>query len=244
MTNPRPSYQDRPPRINYYRDFMSFTLYTDAPSGGTKKSRLLPGMLNENFRFSCYPNDPTEAKDNPAMAKKGIIWGCNPRTFQRFINLFLEVAKGEKGKNNKIASNVPGQYEEGAARGPMILRSELYFGKDNEGIVWICVKAPDRPTVRFIFDASTYDVFYDPATGRPLNKDVNSQEEAISWAVLLSNIYGRSYPVEEPYQIVDGQRVGGAPGGSPTHSQAAAAPKEGTPQPAPPANPSFDDITW
>lgn len=240
----RKAYSDRPPRQNYYRDLVSFTLYTDAPSGGQKKSRLLPGMLNENFRLSCYPNDPTEAKDNPEQAKKGIIWGCNPRTFARFINLFLEVARGEKGKNNKIVSNMPGAYEEGGGRAPMVLRSELYFGKDNEGIVWICVKAPDRPTVRFIFEASMYDVFYDPTTGKPLNRDINSQDEAVSWALLLSNIYGRCFPVEETYQIVDGQRVSGSPAGQNHTPAAPAAPKEGTPTPAPPANPSFDDITW
>ena len=243
MANPRKQFSDRPQRTNYYRDLPSFTLYTDAPSGGTKKSRLQSGLLNENFRFSCYPNDPTEAKDNPDQAKKGIIWGCNPKTFQRFITLFLEIARGERGHNNKIASNVPGSYDEESGRGPMVLRSELFFGKDNEGIVWICVKAPDRPTVRFIFEASTYDVFYDPATGRPLNKDINSQEEAVSWAVLLSNIYGRAYPLEDPYQIVDGQRVAGNPSHSSTPS-APPPPKEGTPTPAPPANPSFDDIAW
>lgn len=197
-------------------------------------------MLNENFRFTCYPNDPTEAKDNPSVANKGIIWGVNPKTFKRFIMMFIDIAKGEPNKNNKIASNVPGAYEEGAARGPMILRSELYFGKDSEGIVWICLKAEGRPTVRFIYEGSMFDIFYDPATGKPLNKDINSQEDAISWATLLDNIYGRCYPVDESYQIVDGQRVtgSGASNGAPKTESSGASHSPS----APPA--TFDDLTW
>lgn len=231
---------DRPQRINHYRDFQTFSLYTDPPSGGVKKSRFVPGMLNENFRFTCYPNDSTEAKDSPTTANKGIIWGVNPKTFKRFILMFIDIAKGERNKNNKIASNVPGSYEEGAGRGPMVLRSELYFGKDSEGIVWICLKAEGRPTVRFIFEGSMYDIFYDPSTGRPLNKDMNSQEDAVSWATLLDNIYGRCYPVDESYQIVDGQRVSdnGVVAGGPK----AEAPNNGASPSTPPT--TFDDLTW
>jgi hypothetical protein len=140
------------PRI---QELDKFGIYVSAPGEEGKRSRLAWSILNGNPRISVYTNITSDANVN-----YGIISApMNPETFYIFMHMLESMCKGENGKNAKIDCNSKKRLENGKY-GDMFLLSELYFGKDDNGIMWISVQSTGRPKIKFEIHLSDFHKIY------------------------------------------------------------------------------------
>jgi len=167
------------PKIN---ELHKFSMFTASPNAEGKRSRLAWCIRDGNPRISVYTNDPND------KVSYGIIpCPMNPETFLIFINLFEKVIKGENNNKYKIDCFTAYKDNEGKRQDPILL-SELWFGKDENGIVWISALALNRPKIRFNFAISDFHRFY-KADGNPLNESESSQMQAYAVITAIKDIY-------------------------------------------------------
>jgi hypothetical protein len=128
-----------------------YTMYADNNTG--KKAKLCWCIRESSPRITVYTNNPLDT------VSKGVI-NCpmNPETFFLFVDLFEQVLKGPNDKKYKINcfngyNPETGTYD---SQGPKNLVCELWFGKDEEGIAWISLIAPERPQIKFVFKLSDF----------------------------------------------------------------------------------------
>ena len=139
--------QQAKPKIN---ELNKFTIFANAPGAEGRRSRIAWSIRDGNPRITVYTNIPS---DN---VNYGIISApMNPETFYAFLELFEKVIHGESDVKYKIEcyTSIPdkdGKYTD------KTLLSDVIFGKDANGVVWISVVSGNRPKIKFELKISDY----------------------------------------------------------------------------------------
>ena len=171
--------QTTPIRIN---EILRFSMFTDAPGVEGKRSRLAWSVRDGNPRVTVYTNIPTDT------IQKGVLSApMNPETFFIFLDLFEKVALGDNGIKYKIDCYTSFRKEDGTYT-DKTLQSELWFGKDDQGVIWISVNAPSRPKIKFDFKVYDYHKIY-KGDGTQISESEASALQALAVIKAMRNIY-------------------------------------------------------
>lgn len=168
------------------QELEKFGLFTPAPGADFKRSRLAWCIRDGNPRITVYTNVP-EDKTN-----YGIIPApMNPETFGIFLDLWEQIVKSDVADRKKVQCFTAQRTADGKP-GEKILLSEVLFGRDNEGIVYIIVKAADdaRPKIKFDVKLSEYHKIF-KGDGTPLTEKEGSTLQALAMINTLRSTYER-----------------------------------------------------
>lgn len=166
------------------RELSRFNMFAPNPANGQRQSRLSWGVRDGNPRITVFTNTQTEKPVD------GIITAAmNPETFYIFLSDLNEVAlNGENGTKRKIDCFQGVYGDDGKITNERILASELYYGKDDNGIVWLSVISGNKPKVKFEFKVSDYHKFY-RGNGEALSDKETSQLQTLAVVLALKDIY-------------------------------------------------------
>jgi hypothetical protein len=125
------------PILNY----ANMTLWTTIP-GSKTRGRFSFSMRNGNPRISVGYED-SDGKSHFSTV------GFDPITFEVFLKEFEQVIEGPSGVKSSFDNR---RLRDGA----WVTINKLYFGKDEEGKVWIGLSAEGLINLRFVFEGSRY----------------------------------------------------------------------------------------
>lgn len=171
---------EQPVRIH---DFERLQMWTPTPGAPGKRAKLSFGIRDGNPRVTVFTNDPNDKINN------GVIYAAmNPETFYAFMELFGNVIRAKEEVKYKI-SCFGTRWENNKPTKEKILISDLCFGRDAEGMIWICIIAENRPKIKFEFNISDYHLLLD-GDGKQFDKARASRLEAASKLALFHDVYG------------------------------------------------------
>lgn len=159
-------------------DFNRLAMWTPSPGVENKRARLSFGILDISPRITIFTNNP-----NDTIGKGIIAAAMNPETFFTFLNRLEVIAKGPAGNKEKIECFT------GKER---VKVSDLVFGKDEEGFVWLSIIAPNRPNIKFIFEMSDWHTIQ-RGDGTKFTPSECSVLEAAAKIQVLRNIYTQHF---------------------------------------------------
>lgn len=138
---------EMPPRPKYF-DIDRFARFTNPYSESPRtRAKLTVTFREDLFLFTCYTNDPQADRNDKAKQLEGIIsFPLSLERLKMFKQDFELIAKGPSDKRMKLehyrrAANEP--------TSPLELSSELWWGKDKDGICWMSVTGPNRAKIKF-----------------------------------------------------------------------------------------------
>lgn len=144
-------------------DNRKITMSVPCPSAKGKYSALMWNIVNNNPRITVFTNDPADSTDGGKIsANMDIV------TFYAFIELIKQMCAFD-GETKVMIENKNFIFPGGKRSDQPVVVSELWVGKDKEGIVWISVTAKDRPRIKFPFGFADFHVFK-KADGTPYTK--------------------------------------------------------------------------
>lgn len=161
------------------------SLFAPALEGETRSPRLAWCIYKGNPRLTVFTNTKSDSVSNGVISAP-----MDPRTFFTFLERLKQLADGEPGKKGKISCMTTGRDENGngSATGEKVLLSELVYGKDDQGIVWISIVAKDRPRIKFEHHISDFhEIFH--GDGSPCSKSESSVAHAKATIRLAEEIY-------------------------------------------------------
>ena len=171
------------PQVYTFKELEKFQMYTPAPGAQGKRSALRYSSYRGNPRLSLFtnvPNDSNRGMLNAAM---------NPETFLIFLDLLEKIARDPGPGKYKIDCMTTPRAPEGAERSTeKILGAELYFGRDENGIVWISVTAPNRPRIKFEYRLSEFHKVY-KGDGTALTESEGSTLQALATVLALREVF-------------------------------------------------------
>jgi hypothetical protein len=138
-----------------FKELEKFVMFTDAPGAPGKRSRLVWSSFKGNPRITVFTGVPNDSG-------KGVINApMNPETFLILMDLLKDLCQGTGEVKNKIACYTLMKGEAGAPRSQeQTLLSDIYIGRDTEGIIWISVVVVNRPKIKFEFRISDFHKLY------------------------------------------------------------------------------------
>lgn len=203
-------YGNRPaaaPRVKSFIDHRK--LWISADNGQGKKGTLKWDIYKNNPRITVYTNIPDD-RDNGRISAN-----LNPQVFAAFMTLvqraidFRPTADQPEFKV-KIENMRPNFQKGGGKPDGMVGASELWIGKDSQGIVWLSVTAYNRPKIKFQFFTDEYHNFYH-GTGERFSAGETSVLMAEGYLKVLAEIMG---PLYVNLYVEEEPRNGGNQGGN------------------------------
>jgi hypothetical protein len=202
------------PREKNAFDNKKLNLTAPCPTAKGKMSSLVWGLFSNNPRITVYTNDP---EDNTASKNYGkISANLDGPTFFAFLDLLYKVVDHEGEYKDKV-DNMNYIFPGGKRSDRPVITSELWVGKDKEGVIWMSVAAPasqDRPRIKFIFQSSEFHHWIH-GDGTPYSAAEASKLYARGYVRMLENMMAQmmvSNYVEPPPR--DNTRGGNAGGGN------------------------------
>lgn len=171
------------PQVYTFKELDKFQLYTPTPNTPGKNSAMRFSSYRGNPRISVFTNVAGDTG-------KGIINAAmNPETFFIFLDLLEGIAKNKSPDKYKIdCSTLIRNNETGERATERTLSAELYFGRDDHGIVWISVTAPDRPRIKFEFRVSNFHKIF-KGDGTAINETEASSYQALAFVTAIRSVY-------------------------------------------------------
>lgn len=150
-----------------------FTMWANV-QGQDKRAQLVWSMQDGNPKITVFYNNP----DIKYPASSG--FGLD--TMLMILDAMKRIAAGPSGKTEMVENFMNERDENGKVTGKKKI-SELYYGKDSEGIVWLGIKdvASPKPNVRFTYVMSDFHnlVRRDGDTSIPMSRSEASERMAI-----------------------------------------------------------------
>lgn len=144
--------------------------------------RLVWSEWRGNPRITVYTNNPKDTL-NYGMINAPM----NPETFFAFLNELEDMANGPNGVKGNLACYTRFKNPEGGY-GEKTLLSNLLFGKDDEGMIWLSVISGTRPKIKFEFTISDFHEFTF-SDGRPVDKASSSKRQLLGLLKPIRDVY-------------------------------------------------------
>lgn len=158
------NFKDRPMPV--FRNLKNYTLFAPAVEEGGKQARLTLSFMDGRPRFTLFTNVSTDEG-------KGIIGaGYYPEIFFGIVDRFETILTAEPGTVIPVRNLKPIRTDEGRLTGEKIVSSQLNFGKDESGVLYISLIAPGRTKMKFMFTLSEYHQIF------KADKSAITEEEA------------------------------------------------------------------
>ncbi len=169
-----------------------FTMWASV-AGQERRAQLVWSVQDGNPRLSVFYNNPDIQK--PANASFGLD------TMLMVFDAMKRIAAGPFGKTEVVENFINDRDENGKVIGKKKI-SELYYGKDAEGTVWLGIKdiTYPKPSVKFAFIMSDFHNLMrkDGDTSHPMSKSEASERMAICTIDGLRETYLRmATPVDK-----------------------------------------------
>jgi uncharacterized membrane protein YgcG len=136
----------RPERIKNALDNRKLNLSAPTPGVQGKYASLIWGLYSNNPRLTVYTNDPNDSGEQNGYGK--ISANLDGPTFFAFLEL-LKIAVAAPGEFKDKVENKNFIFPGGKRSERPVVVSELWAGKDKDGLIWISVTARDRPKIKF-----------------------------------------------------------------------------------------------
>lgn len=163
-----------------FKEFEKFSMFTPAPGVPNRRSRLVWSSYRGNPRITVFTGVPDDLE-------KGVLRApMNPETFNSLMDK-LESLIAAPNETRYILDNFTAPKKEDGTTDMFseqrIKVSETWIGKDKNGVIWISVRAENRPSIVFKFIMSDFHKWR--------NGDGSEFTEAQSSAAqCLGSIYG------------------------------------------------------
>lgn len=191
------------PQTYEFKELDKFTMFAPAPGVEGKRARLTWSSFRGNPRMTVFTGIPNDTN-------KGVInAGMNPETFYGFLYLLEKIAQNPQAAAEYILDSDTLKEDDNGERKKRVLASSIYFGRDEEGVMYMKVKAEGRPEIRFNFKISDWHRFR-KGDGTPLSEREGSSLQAISTVHALRQVFGNLVNELRP-PFNPGQRTGGKP---------------------------------
>ena len=167
-----------------FNELAKFSMFTPSPGTDNRRAKLAWVVRDGNPRISVStfnPSDTSKAPINAAM---------NPETFEVFLNEFERIIRSDINEKMKIDC-FKGIRNEDNRVTEKILDSELWFGKDDEGVAFISVISGNRPKIKFEFNISEYHKIH--RSGNPITKAEASCLQALAVVQTIRRVYTQYY---------------------------------------------------
>lgn len=199
-----------PPRKKIALDNRKLNLSAPTPGHQGKFASLIWGLHKNNPRITVYTNDPTDTGPDANYGK--IVAALDGPVFFAFLHQLNQVVDGPNDVKLKV-ENKNFSFAGGKRSDRPVVMSELWFGKNPEGIVWLSVAAPNRPKIQFKFTLSDFHQFI-KADGTPFNAAEGSVAAAKGYIKVLEQMMAimMADNFEEPPPKDGGQGGGGGYG--------------------------------
>lgn len=150
-----------------------FGMWANVP-GQDKRAQLVWSVQDGNPKITVFYNNPDIKR--PASAGFGLD------TMLMILDAMKRIAAGASGKTEMVENFINERDENGKVIGKKKI-SELYYGKDSDGVVWLGVKdiTSPKPNVKFTYVMSDFHnlVRRDGDTSIPMSKNEASERMAI-----------------------------------------------------------------
>jgi len=169
------------PRVKNALDNRKLNLNAPCPSAPGKVSSLIWSIVANNPRLVVYTNDPNDTKDYGKISAN-----LDMPVFYTLLAMLDKVINTEGEIKYKLENKnfiFPG----GKRSEKPVVTSEIWFGKDKDGLIWISVTARDRPKIKFVFTHSDYHHFQN-ADGTPVSQSDVSMYVAKGYLSILENM--------------------------------------------------------
>lgn len=198
------------PRKKISLDNNKLNLSAECPTAAGKYSKLLWGFHNNNPRITVYTGDPSESADDPNYGR--IVANLDLPVLYTFFEMMELAINAENGFKTKI-ENKNFTFFGGKRSAAPVLVSELWVGKDKEGLVWISIVAKERPMIKFTLNASSFHSLFH-GDGTAFTKGEASVCFAKGYISLLKQLYAQLAQSEfVDLQALKNAKQGGGGGG-------------------------------
>ena len=160
-------------------------MFTAAPNAEGKRSKLVWGIRNGYPRITVFTNDPNDK--GPGIVNSVISAPVDMATMHIFLTLLEQIATGPNDIKNKVDCFTL-KWVDGQRTDERILLSEIWIGKDSEGMVWISLIAPARPKIKFTYRVSDWHGIY-KTDGVQMTEAEGSTLAALAACFLLKQAY-------------------------------------------------------
>jgi uncharacterized membrane protein YgcG len=189
-------------------------LSTPCPTAKGKYSSLQVNLFSNNPRITVYTNDPDDQGESKQYGK--ITANLDAQVFMVFLGALAKIIDGPAGQEDKVKIENKNFIFPGGKRSESpVVQSELHFGKDAEGVVWVSVTARDRPRIKFPFGKSDFHTLFHK-TGEQYSNGEQSALFARGWVRLMENMLAHllvtEYVEPEKKDNGGGNRNGGGGG--------------------------------
>lgn len=175
-----------PARKKIALDNNKLNLVTKCPTASDKDSKLVWGFYNNSPRITVYTGDPSEQGVERSNYGR-IVANLDIPTLYVLFTKLEEAITAENGFKDKV-ENKNFTFYGGKRSDAPVVQSEVWFGKDKEGLIWISVTAKERPVIKFPICPSDYHNFYH-GDGTPYSKAEASQACAKGYLGFLKMLY-------------------------------------------------------
>lgn len=164
-------------------DLERLSLFTPTPGAEGKRARLTFGIRDGYPRISVFTNDPNHSDGRGVLSAP-----MDGHTFYVFLDSLEEVIKHQGEVKHKIDCLTGIRNQEGRVIDKK-LQSELWYGKDAEGHIWMSVLVSGAPKIVFKFNIYEYHFLYKP-DGTKLTEAEASALAAKAMVRLLRDVFG------------------------------------------------------
>ncbi len=174
----------RPPREKNALDNRKLNLSAPTPGVQGKTASLIWGLMSNNPRLTVYTNDPNDTGEQNGWGK--IQAALDAPTFFAFLAL-LQDALEAKEEVKMMIENKNFIFPGGRRSEHPVVVSELWVGRDKEGVIWVSVSAKDRPKIEFPIGPGDFHELYH-GSGERLSKGEASAIYTKGYIALLQGM--------------------------------------------------------
>jgi hypothetical protein len=128
-------------------------MFAEIPGVQNQRARLNWSLRNGGPRISVFAFNTVTNKNDSISAPLGV------EVFMLFCDQFEKMATANPNTKSKIECYTSIRDAAGNITPEKRLISELWFGVDAEGMVWISIVEGDKPKIKFIFNLWQYNKF-------------------------------------------------------------------------------------
>lgn len=156
-----------------------FKMYGEKIEGSDRSPSLQPEYYNNNFRFLVWTG-VADDKDKGRLLLKFAY-----QDFREFLYNLRDLAMNPDTTPFKSkVQNMRVDTRPGAERGARLPESDLFYGRDEQGLIYIVATAYKRPPCVFKFRLSEWHQYYE-SNGQPWTESKGSHRRAANWADMM-----------------------------------------------------------